>query len=344
MELRTLLEGRVKGALVRSRFCNIKDMDVSSSFFFNLERNIGRRKLMTCLKLSDGKVTTDPKEMRKCAVDFYTNLFSADCCKPECVAELLEGLPQLSPAEKAGLDRGLSMEELTTAVGQMASGRAPGLDGLTADFYKRFWGSIGADLHEVLLECQLYSLAIEPLLCRLRDRLSGFSLPGSSQSSPPLVVSAYADDVNILVQNQRDVEALRDSLGLYERASSARVNWGKSEAFQVGRWEEEAVPALPGGLRWGNRGLKVLGVYLATEGFQQQNWEGVREKVCAKLSKWKWLLPQLSYRDRVLVINNLVASTLWHRLNVLSPPRGFIEDIQRTLVNFFWPGPGLDWD
>ncbi|KAF7643645.1 hypothetical protein LDENG_00235850, partial [Lucifuga dentata] len=31
------------------------------------------------------------------------------------------------------------MEELTTAVGQMASGRAPGLDGLTADFYKRFW-------------------------------------------------------------------------------------------------------------------------------------------------------------------------------------------------------------
>ncbi|KAF7643979.1 hypothetical protein LDENG_00230120 [Lucifuga dentata] len=105
-----------------------------------------------------------------------------------------------------------------------------------------------------------------------------------------------------------------------------------------GKWEEEAVPALPGGLQWGNRGLKVLGVYLGTEGIQQQNWESVREKVCAKLSEWKWLLPQLSYRGRVLVINNLVASTLWHRLNVLSPPRGFIEDIQQTLVNFFWSG------
>ncbi|KAF7647193.1 hypothetical protein LDENG_00176080 [Lucifuga dentata] len=157
-------------------------------------------------------------------------------------------------------------------------------------------------------------------------------MPGSCHS-PPLIVSACADDVNVLVRGQRDIEGLRDSLRLYERASSAKVKWGQSEAFQVGQWEEEAVPALPGGLQWGNRGLQVLGVYLDTEGYQQQNWEGVREKVCAKLSKWKWLLPQLSYRGRVLV-----TSTLWHRLTVLSPPRGFIEDIQRTLVDFLWSG------
>lgn len=39
-------------------------------------------------------------------------------------------------------------------------------------------------------------------------------------------------------------------------------------------------------------------------------------KVQAKLSKWKWLLAQLSYRGRVLIISNLVASSLWHRLKV----------------------------
>ena len=42
---------------------------------------------------------------------------------------------------------------------------------------------------------QLYSLAIEPLLNRLRAKLSGLLLPGLSQR-PPLVVSAYADDIN----------------------------------------------------------------------------------------------------------------------------------------------------
>lgn len=60
--------------------------------------------------------------------------------------------------------------------------------------------------------------------------------------------------------------------------------------------------------------------------------------MCARLSKWKWLLPQLSYRGRVLVVNVLAASTLWHRFSVLSPPRGLVENVQRAIVNFFWSG------
>lgn len=80
----------------------------------------------------------------------------------------------------------------------------------------------------------LYSVAIEPLLCRLRSRLRGLSLPELAHSHP-VVVSAYVDDVNVLVQNQGDVQELKESLVLYEKASSARVNWGKSEACLVGQ-------------------------------------------------------------------------------------------------------------
>ena len=58
---------------------------------------------------------------------------------------------------------------------------------------------------------------------------------------------------------------------------------------------------LPGGLEWGNEGLKVLGVFLGTGNFQRKTWVGSREKVCVRLSKWKWLLPQLSYKGRALV-------------------------------------------
>ena len=500
LELNTFMQERVKGALVRSRFLNIKDMDAPSSFFFSLEKSAARSKLMTSLKLPDGRVTMDPKEMRSHAVSFYSDLFRAEECDSDCAAELLEGLPQLSPEEKTSLDRELSFDELTEAVGQMASGKAPGLDGLTIDFFKRFWITVGRDLHSVLVECmdngvmptscrraalsllpkkgdlallknwrpvallctdykilsramsnrlthcldmiiqpdqtycvqgrtimdnlfllrdvlelcklykldtgivsidqqkafdmvdhgylfaalkafgfgdvfiswvgllyrgaeclvkvggglsrpipvqrgirqgcpisgQLYSLVIEPLLCRLRSRLSGLTLPGTQFS--PLVVSAYADDLNVFIADQRDVAALQDSLAVYEKASSARVNWGKSEALQVGQWEGRAVPRLPTQLQWKTGGLKVLGVFLGTEEFQGKNWEGVMEKVCARLSSWKWLLPQLSYRGRVLVANNLVASMLWHRLCVLPPPRGLMDDIQRALVDFFWSG------
>ncbi|KAJ3586646.1 hypothetical protein NHX12_013042 [Muraenolepis orangiensis] len=190
-------------------------------------------------------------------------------CSIEGREELLEGLPQLSPEVKAALDLELTLEELTGAVNQMASGRAPGL-GLSGD--------------------------------------------------------------------QRDVQCLQDTLSLYERASSARVNWAKSSALLLGHWRDQVVPCLPGGLQWEKEGLKMLGVILGTEDFKAKNWEGVKEKVCSLLSKCKWLLPQMSYRGRVLVANTLVASTLWHRLMALTPPRNLMEDIQREIVDFFWSG------
>ena len=184
---------------------------------------------------------------------------------------------------------------------------------------------------------QLYSLVIEPLLCRLRARLTGLRLPGLPQR-PPLVLSAYADDISVLIRNQGDVDNLTESLTLYQKASSAKVNWDKSEALLIGQWTDRQTPKLPGDLGWGRQGLRVLGVSLGTEEYERKNWEGVLEKVCARLTKWKWLLPQLSYRGRVLIANNLVASALWHRLTVLTPPRGLIHAIQKEIVDFFWSG------
>ena len=51
-------------------------------------------------------MTTSPGEMRTHSMDFYTDLFGAEQCHMECREELLEGLPQLIPGEKAALDSG----------------------------------------------------------------------------------------------------------------------------------------------------------------------------------------------------------------------------------------------
>lgn len=121
-------------------------------------------------------------------------------------------------------------------------------------------------------------------------QLSGLSLPDSSNFVHPVALSAYADDVS----SQGDIECLQNTLSMYEKTSSAQVNRGKSKALLVGQWRNQAVPRLLGGLEWEREELKVLGVFLGTEGFQMMNWKGVQEKVCARLSKRKWLLPQLS--------------------------------------------------
>lgn len=100
------------------------------------------------------------------------------------------------------------------------------------------------------LSGQLYSLAVEPLL---------FKLPGFSLDSVSL--SAYADDITVVVNHIQDIKCLSEVLILYEKASSAKVNWAKSEAFWAGKGEFESLPKLPGNLKWGKEGLKLLGVF-----------------------------------------------------------------------------------
>ncbi|TWW53509.1 Transposon TX1 uncharacterized 149 kDa protein ORF 2 [Takifugu flavidus] len=43
-------------------------------------------------------------------------------------------------------------------------------------------------------------------------------------------------------------------------------------------------------------------------------------------------------RGRTLVLNNLVASVLWHRLNCAEPPSGLLEQLQASVLSFFWDG------
>ncbi len=47
----------------------------------------------------------------------------------------LSGIPKLSEDEKIQLENAISFEELSAAAKQRSSGRSPGLDGLTSEFY-----------------------------------------------------------------------------------------------------------------------------------------------------------------------------------------------------------------
>ncbi len=50
MELKSLLEERVKGALVRARISSIKEMDAPTTYFFGLERKEAQKKCMLHLR------------------------------------------------------------------------------------------------------------------------------------------------------------------------------------------------------------------------------------------------------------------------------------------------------
>lgn len=398
--------------------------------FFNLEKKTRSQNLMLHLKRPDGDVTTEPSEMRKMAMEFYEDVFSAADCSQSAVEEMHRGLPTLNAVQAEQLDSDITLEEITIAVQQLSLGRSPGIDGLSSEFYKCFWELLKKDLHDVfkdsfnsgtlptsctravlsllpkkgdlgllknwrpvsllctdykiLSKClsnrlkhfmdsiihfnqaycipdrtimdnlfltrdvidmsaflevdlgllsidkekafdrvdhvylfktlkafgvgdsfiswvkllysgaavvlkvggrlsrpvtalrgirqgcplsgQLYSLSIKPLLNKLRHGLVGLEM----ENKCCVVLSAYADDVTVFIKQQKDVEVLIQNLSLFERASSAKVNWAKCEGYVLGQWEGTGPLRLPAGLQWNTEGIKLLGFYQGNKPFQKK--------------------------------------------------------------------------
>ncbi|KAI3376859.1 hypothetical protein L3Q82_000115 [Scortum barcoo] len=111
------------------------------------------------------------------------------------------------------------------------------------------------------LSGMLYSLAIEPLLHKLRKELLGVCFPGCPAA---VKLSAYADDVLVVLNTQTDIKVLEENVELFNKLSSSKVNWNKSEAFVTMKDSLNGL-VLPGGLSWKMGGLKYLGVFLGNE-------------------------------------------------------------------------------
>ncbi|CAM2111485.1 unnamed protein product [Caretta caretta] len=104
---------------------------------------------------------------------------------------------------------------------------------------------------------QLYALAIEPFLCLLCRRLTGLVL---WEPELWLVLSVYADDVLLVVQDPGDLARVEACQAIYSAASSARVNWVKSSGLAVGDWRQglrDGSPQVPGALLPSGRGYSV---------------------------------------------------------------------------------------
>ncbi len=113
------------------------------------------------------------------------------------------------------------------------------------------------------LSGMLYSLALEPLLNKIRSDVCGLHIPNCGHS---FKLSAYADDVIVLISGTSDVNVLLKILEAFKFLSSVKVNWKKSEAFLVGKWLK-GEPSLPDGLKWTRDGFKYLGVLLGNLNF-----------------------------------------------------------------------------
>ena len=144
----------VRGAQVWARVRWVEEGEISSSYFFRLEKKRSADHWISALRESDGSIVSSPADLCRSLSSFYLDLFTASDTHPCAQSAFLGNLSSVLPGDQAVLFEGhLSVTEISSALFGMARRKAPGLDGLPVEFYVKFWDVLGPDLVSVLNSC-----------------------------------------------------------------------------------------------------------------------------------------------------------------------------------------------
>ena len=140
---------------MRSKVQYVEKGERCTKYFFGLEKNNGKKKLINKLvdeTTGDALLTQD--KISDHAVSFYQNLYStashshrdSDTYLGDCNLKKIPGML----ANK--LDQPFTLEEMDEVVKSLKKSKSPGWDGLTAEFYQHFWDDIKSTLFHSLVE------------------------------------------------------------------------------------------------------------------------------------------------------------------------------------------------
>ena len=97
---------------------------------------------------------SDFNEIEQAHVEFYAKLFSPEpidlTAKENILSEISTFLSELDRESYEGI---LSLAKLTASVKSLNHNKAPGLDGLSVEFYLKFWDLLGPQLVDVINSC-----------------------------------------------------------------------------------------------------------------------------------------------------------------------------------------------
>ena len=132
-----------KGAQVRTRARWIEEGESSSAYFFRLEKKCGDR-WISAIRNDDGTIVSAPDDLCLSFSSFYSSLFTASPTDASAQESLLGNIVSSLPADQSDSCEGLlTVDECFAALVGMARRKAPGSDGLPAEFYLKFWAVFG---------------------------------------------------------------------------------------------------------------------------------------------------------------------------------------------------------
>ena len=153
-ELKSIYENRAHGARIRSRVQWWEEGERSSKYFHNLEKRNAKDKSWHKILEKDNTLSYGTEKILNRQVEFYKDLYSSGHIEQTEGDFFINYMPNekiLSEESKLFLDKELSLNELYQSMSKMKLNKSPGPDGIPVEFYKKYWSSVGTDLHEVLV-------------------------------------------------------------------------------------------------------------------------------------------------------------------------------------------------
>uniref|UniRef100_A0AAZ3PI26 Reverse transcriptase domain-containing protein n=1 Tax=Oncorhynchus tshawytscha TaxID=74940 RepID=A0AAZ3PI26_ONCTS len=119
--------------------------------FFKSVRARQSRKVMHGVREENGSIVREPEDMVRVTTDHFQGLFKEREIDVEQGNVFLEHLSRrLLEDIREVMEAQISLEEVESALRRMGKGKVPGMDGLPAEFYLKFWGILGPVVLEVL--------------------------------------------------------------------------------------------------------------------------------------------------------------------------------------------------
>ena len=158
------------GFVVRSRYKENFECEKASLFHVNREKKKGGQIGVSKLMINEVEVE-DKDAIENEAVGYFGDLFkgyhrrdgvnAGETFKPDFthLNEFLEGIGKLSEESKAKIQEKVNIDELEIAVKACEDNKSPGLDGLSAEFYKKTGDIINKEFLDII-NCQLDRLEL----------------------------------------------------------------------------------------------------------------------------------------------------------------------------------------
>ncbi|XP_026400458.1 uncharacterized protein LOC113296366 [Papaver somniferum] len=321
----------------------------SNTSFFHANIRMRRSSNMISELVDDnGAVITDCNQIRDYTISFFESKFNGDELP---IDEELFNYDHniISVEDSQRMDEIPTMEEIKNAVFDLGADSAPGPDGFSGCFYRHCWDVVQYDLVRAITYCWQRQIiphgansSLIILLAKVRgaNTLRNFRPIGLNVLSRNLTKLFAEKMMTPMLSKRGNMKSLHNLLALlgkYQSASGQTVCRQKSKIYYGGGSLSRC------GTITNLLGMEVttfpdryLGVQIMPGAVKYRHICNVIEKIKNQLSVWKGKL--LSFQDRVVLINSVIASYAIHNMAVYKWPRKFVQQAERVIRNFLWSG------